>query len=114
MSNGRFVLKNAICKSYIKLIDIIRTTEFIDEEDEDLGCVPLTSTPEKDCSGKHELTPSSKQDEPRAKKLNTSESPQPASTHLGKFVHVFPWDILVSFHMEVDRLGKVTQAHSDY
>ena len=80
----------------------------------DLGCVPLTSTPEKDCSGKHELTPSSKQDEPHAKRLNTSESPQPASTHLGKFLHVFPRDILVSFHMGVDRLDKVIQAHSDY
>ena len=114
MSNGGFVLKNAIYKSYIKLIDIIRTTKFIDEEDVNLGCVPLTSTPKKDCCGKHELTPSSKQDEPRAKKLNTSESPQPAYTHLGKFVHVFPRYILVSFNMEVDMLGKVTQAHSDY
>ncbi len=37
---------------------------------------PLTSTPKKDSSGKHALTPNSKrQNEPSSKKLNTSESP---------------------------------------
>jgi hypothetical protein len=83
----RFVLKTP----YVRIINLlligILMTEFTDEEEVDLGCVPMTSTPEKDYSGKHELTPSSKLGEPHAKKRNTSESPESTSTCLGKFVY---------------------------
>ncbi len=57
---------------------------FIDEDEVDLGCTPLTSTPKKDSSGKHALTPNSKrQNEPSSKKLNTSESPTSVSEYSG-------------------------------
>ncbi|CAB4027169.1 Hypothetical predicted protein [Paramuricea clavata] len=58
-----------------------------DEDEVDLGCTPLTSTPKKDSSGKHALTPNSKrQNEPSSKKLNTSESPSSVSEYSGDCV----------------------------